>query len=91
MMEQVLPTPGKPFDGDPYNPPAPLPEYAQRLAEETQQTITRLVNLAGYMETKTFTELSFFKQQLLVEQRREMEQYAKTLSLRYCMALLEHR
>lgn len=90
-MEQVLPTPGKPFTGDPYNPPAPLPEYAQRLAEETQQAITRLVNLAGYMETKTFGELPVYKQRLLSEQRQELEQYAKTVSLRYCMALLEHR
>lgn len=91
MMKQVLLTPGKPFDGNPYNPPAPLPEYAQRLAEETQQTITRLVSLAGYTETKAFTKLPYYKQQLLVEQRREMEHYAKTLSLRYCMALLEHK
>ena len=91
MMEQVLLTPGKPFDGNPYNPPAPLPEYAQRLAEETQQTITRLVNLDGYMNTKTYGELTPLKRSLLYQQRQEMEAYAKTVSLRYCMALLEHR
>ena len=91
MMEQVLPTPGKPFDGDPYNPPAPLPEYAQRLAQETQQTITRLVSLSGYIQTKTFKELPQLKQNLMYQQRDEMENYAKSISLRYCMALLEHK
>lgn len=91
MGEQILPTPGAKFTGDPYNPPPPpFPEYAQRLSVETQETVVRLVNLSGYIETKSFKELPVFKQHLLVKQKSEMEEYAKSLSLRYCMALLEH-
>lgn len=92
MEEPTLPTPGAPNTTDPFNPPmTPFPEYAQRLAVETKETIARLVNLSGYIETKGFRELPVFKQHLLVKQKGEMEEYAKSLSLRYCMALLEHK
>lgn len=65
------------------------PEVRQRLmATETQEILTRLKNLDGFLQTKTYAELPALDQRLLLDQRREMEAYARTLCLRYCMALL---
>lgn len=74
---------------DPYNPQPPAAEYIQRMSEELKQLIRRLENLTGFMETKSFAELSDLKRELLIQQKKEMTAYAGTLSLRYYMAWLE--
>lgn len=67
-----------------------LPEHVQRMAEEAQQVITRYRNLAAFVHTKTFKELLVHEQALMFDQLEQMAAYAKTLSLRYCLALLDH-
>ena len=67
-----------------------LPPHVQRMAVETQEVMVRLRNLDGFLQTKTYQELSTLEQALLQDQREEMLAYARTLSLRYCMALLDH-
>ena len=75
---------------DPFNPAKPLPDHVKRMAEETQQIVARLRNLSGFIETKTFKELPTHEQALMFDQLEQMTAYAKTLSLRYCTALLDH-
>ena len=67
----------------------PLPEHVVRMEEETRQLVKQLRNLATFMETKTYSDLPALEQELMAAQRHQMEGYAKTLSLRYFMALLE--
>lgn len=80
-------------DVDPFNPPryeTPLPEHVGRLSDECRDLIKRLQSLMGFIETKTFKELPTYKQAMLFDQKEQMEAYAKTLSLRYFMELLEN-
>lgn len=89
--EQVLREPGAKFTGDPYNPQQKvMPEFAQRMSVELQELVRRLQSLEGYIATKSFTELDPLNRELLQQQRDEMLGYAKTLSLRYTVALLTY-
>lgn len=77
---------------DPYGrkQPEPLPAHVERMQEELKELVPRLNNLAGFMLTKTFHQLSVVEQERLIQQREPMEEYARILSLRYFSALLEH-
>ena len=88
--KQVLREPGAVPDADPYNPGPPLPEHVQRMAAETQTVVTNLKKLDQFIGGSVFITLPQLDKQLLSQQRSEMTEYAKTLSLRYCMALLTH-
>lgn len=90
-VKQVLREPGAPFTGDPYVPSKPMPEHVQRMAVETQTVVTNLRKLSEFIQDGTvFRSLPVLEQQLMFDQKEQMTAYAKTLSLRYCMALLEH-
>lgn len=89
--KQLLKEPGDKFTGDPYNPQQKvMPEFAQRMSVELQELVRRLQNLEGYIATKSFAELDPLNRELLQQQRDEMLEYAKTLSLRYTVALLTY-
>ena len=88
--KQVLKEPGAVPDVDPYNPGPPLPLHVQRMAAETQTVVTNLKKLDQFIGGAVFNSLPYLDKQLLSQQRNEMVEYAKTLSLRYCMALLAH-
>ena len=75
---------------EPFNPDNPIPDHVRRMASETQDVVKRLRNLEGFLETKTFKALTILDQALMFDQKNQMTEYAKTLSLRYCMALLDH-
>ena len=73
---------------DPFNPEAALPGHVQRMAKETQTVVTNLKKLDQFIGGTVFANLPQLDKQLLTQQRDEMVEYAKILSLRYCMALL---
>lgn len=89
--KQMLREPGAKFTGNPYDPQQKvMPEFAQRMSVELQELVRRLQKLEGYTATKSFTELDPLNRELLQRQRDEMLEYAKTLSLRYTVALLTY-
>ena len=89
--KQVLREPGAKFTGDPYDPQQKvMPEFAQRMSVELQELVRRLQKLEEYLTTKAFTELDSLNRELLQQQRERMLEYAKTLSLRYTVALLTY-
>ena len=89
--EPMLKEPGAPFTGDPYTYRSkPMPEWAQRLSVEVSTTVRNLRKLSAFVGSPEFVNLPVLDQRLMVEQRGSMEEYAKVVSLRYCMALLEH-
>lgn len=89
--KQVLREPGTIPDVDPYNPQQKvMPEFAQRMSVELQELVRRLQSLERYIATKPFTKLDPLNHELLRRQRDEMLEYAKTLSLRYTVALLTY-
>jgi hypothetical protein len=89
-VKQVLREPGASFTGDPFNPEKPLPEHVQRMAVETQTVVTNLRKLSEFTKGQVFPTLPQLEQMLMFDQLEQMTAYAKTLSLRYCMALLDH-
>lgn len=81
------------FD-DPYGEkmapvPPPLPDYVLRMMEESKDLVVRLGKLSIDVGSKQFQESTQLEQRLMVEQMDAMEKYAKVLSLRYHMALLD--
>lgn len=97
MAEQIDPLTQRPYEKTPFGAGNPLvgdavkvPDHVARMAVETQDVVKRLRSLTGFMETKTFKELPDLDKALLYDQKEQMTDYAKTLSLRYCMALLDH-
>lgn len=93
MEEQKLREAGAKFTGDPYNPMTkPMPEHAQRMAMETQTVVNNLRKLSEFIsdDAGVFPTLPLLERMLMLEQRDQMTAYARTLSLRYCMALLDY-
>lgn len=64
-----------------------LPEHVRQVASELQETLPRLRTMLGYVETKTFRELPVVEQRLILDQLESLQDYAKTVALRYCMHL----
>ena len=87
---KVLKEPGAVPDVDPFKPGKPLPMHVQRMAAETQTVVTNLRKLGEFLGGKIYQDLPLLEQQLMTQQYQQMVEYAKTLSLRYCMALLDH-
>jgi hypothetical protein len=94
METQKLKEPGATPNVDPFNPldQKVMPLHVQRMAAETQTVVTNLRKLSEFVEnpSSAFASLPRLEQQLMLKQRDQMQDYARTLSLRYCMALLDH-
>lgn len=65
-----------------------IPPHVVRMRQELSELLPRLRNLDGFLDTKTFKELSTLEQKLMHDQRDNMEEYAKTLALRYHLGLI---
>jgi len=89
-VRQKLKEPGAVPDVDPFKPGESLPLHVQRMAVETQTVVTNLRKLGEFMSGTVYPTLPLLDRQLMSQQYQEMTEYAKTLSLRYCMALLAH-
>lgn len=65
-----------------------VPPHVERMGQELAELLPRLRNLDGFTDTKTFKELPTLEQKLMHDQRDSMEEYAKTLALRYHLSLI---